>query len=253
MLPADPYEFFSRFLETLRHGGKMVQKLVLVMFILLAFSIQNAFAQVWENSLDTPAAPVELAIAEFSETDFQSKPYLREFTNVIVINKSNLGATKQTLRLYVNGELKMATKISSGRETYEKGCSPGQNPKRDHCSVRAYWSTTPVGYFDTDKLDERYYSNLWQTWMPHAVFFESGIATHQAPAGTEGKLGQRASGGCVRMHPDKAPLLFKAVLSAGKGLVPAMNRDGTLAKTKAGDTIRKIAYKTLYIVENKAE
>ena len=231
----------------------MTQKLIVIMVILLGISIQNAFAQVWEQSIETNTAPADPIIVDFNESDFQNKPYLREFTNVVVINKSNSGPTKQTLRLFVNGQLKLATKISSGRETYEKGCSPGQQPKRDHCSVRAYWSTTPVGYFDTDKLDERYFSNLWQTWMPYSVFFESGIATHQAPAGTEGKLGQRASGGCVRMHPDKAPLLFKAVTDAGKGLVPALNRDGSLAKTAAGDSIRKIAYKTLYIVENKSE
>ncbi len=232
----------------------MAQKLLIIMLILFGLSIQNAFAQVWEDTANLNPAltpPVEPIIQEFNDSDFQSKPYLREYTNVIVINKSNTGPNKQTLRLYVNGKLQLITKISSGREKYEKGCSPGQEPKKDHCSNRPYWSTTPVGYFDTDKLDERYFSNLWQTWMPYAVFFEAGIATHQAPAGTEGKLGERASGGCVRMHPDKAPLIFKAVTAAGKGLVPTLNRDGTLAKTSAGDVIRKITYKTLYIVQNK--
>ena len=229
----------------------MIQKLLIIARILFGLTVQNAFAQVWEVGTNTDTAPSEPSIRHFEESDFNSVPYLREFTNVVVINKANSGAMKQTLRLYVNGKLAMITKISSGREKFEKGCSAGQDPKRDHCSVRAYWSTTPVGYFDTDKLDERYYSNLWQTWMPFSVFFESGIATHQAPAGTEGKLGERASGGCVRMHPDKAPLLYKAVEAAGKGLIPAFNRDGSIAKTKAGDVIRKIAYKTLYIVENE--
>lgn len=221
------------------------------MIILLGLSVNNAFAQVWEDSSKMGSAPVEPVILDFNESQFQTLPYLKEFTNVIVINKSDVGAGKQALRLFVNGQLKLVTKISSGREKFEKGCSPGQEPKKDHCSERPYWSTTPVGYFDTDKLDERYFSNLWQTWMPFAVFFEAGIATHQAPAGTEGKLGQRASGGCVRMHPDKAPIIFKAVQAAGKGLVPVLNRDGSLAKTPAGDVIRKISYKTLYIVENK--
>ncbi|OFZ28596.1 MAG: hypothetical protein A2622_05760 [Bdellovibrionales bacterium RIFCSPHIGHO2_01_FULL_40_29] len=221
------------------------------LLVLLGLSFSQAQAQVWDDPSNTESAPMDPEIVDFNETDFQTKPWLREFTNVVVVNKSNAGVTKQTLRLYVHGKLQLITKISSGRERYEKGCSAGQDPKRDHCSVRAYWSTTPAGYFDTDKLDERYYSNLWQTWMPYSVFFESGIATHQAPAGTEGKLGERASGGCVRMHPDKAPLVFKAVETAGKGLVPVLNRNGTLAKTKAGDVIRKIGYKTLYIVENE--
>ncbi len=229
----------------------MIQRLLIIMIILLGLSIQNAFAQVWDQSIATTSPPVEPSIRHFQEADFQDQPWLLEFTNIIVINKANEGSQKQTLRLYVNGLLQMQTKISSGREKYEAGCKPGQEPKRDHCSQRAYWSTTPVGYFDVDKLDERYFSNLWQTWMPYAVFFESGIATHQAPAGTEGRLGERASGGCVRMHPDKAPIIFKAVQAAGQGLVPIIRRDGQLAKTSAGDVVRKIGYKTLYIVENE--
>ena len=218
--------------------------------ILLELCVQNAFAQVWEKSPETNSAPAEPIIKTFSVDDFQSNPLLREYTNIVVINKADEGSDRQTLRLFVNGNLQLSTKISSGREKYEGGCKAGQDPKKDHCSNRAYWSTTPVGYFDTDKLDEKYFSNLWQTWMPFSVFFESGIATHQAPAGTENRLGQRASGGCVRMHPDKAPLLYKAVQAAGQGLVPLFNRDGSISKTAAGDVIRKISYKTLYIVQN---
>lgn len=229
----------------------MAQRLLIIMIILLGLSIQNAFAQVWDPSIAATTAPVEPTIHHFVVSDFQTHPWFLEYTNIIVINKANDGSEKQTLRLYVNGQLQMQTKISSGREKFEAGCKPGQEPKRDHCSNRPYWSTTPVGYFDVDKLDERYFSNLWQTWMPWAVFFESGIATHQAPAGTEGKLGERASGGCIRMHPDKAPIIFKAVQAAGQGLVPVIRRDGELAKTAAGDTIRKIGYKTLYIVQNE--
>ena len=218
--------------------------------ILLGLCVQNAFAQVWEQSPETSLPPIEPTIKTFSADAFQTNPFLHEYTNIVVINKANEGRDRQTLRLYVNGQLQLSTKISSGREKYEAGCKVGQDPKKDHCSNRAYWSTTPVGYFDTDKLDEKYFSNLWQTWMPFSVFFESGIATHQAPAGTENRLGERASGGCVRMHPDKAPLLYKAVQAAGQGLVPAFNRDGSVSKTAAGDVIRKISYKTLYIVQN---
>jgi hypothetical protein len=223
-------------------------KLLVVLLILLGLSIQNAFAQVWEGS--TEQAPVEPKIQEFTANSFQTNPWLKEFTNIIVVNKANDGSDKQTLRLYKNQILVLVTKISSGREKFETGCKAGQEPKKDHCSGRAYWSTTPVGYFDTDNLDAKYFSRLWETWMPFAVFFEPGIATHQAPAGTENRLGERASGGCVRMHPDKAPIIFKAVQDAGQGLVPIYNRDGTISKTAAGDVIRKIGYKTLYIVQN---
>ncbi len=212
--------------------------------------IPQAFAQVWEQAENISVAPTDAIIRPFSEADFQTHPWLNEFTNVIVINKANEGADRQTLRLYVNGKLEFITKVSTGRETYEAGCLPGQDPKKDHCSTRSYWSTTPVGYFDVDVLDERYFSKLWKTWMPFAVFFESGIATHQAPIGSEGKLGSRASGGCIRMHPNAAPVIFRTVQNTPQGLVPKVTRAGEIKTTKAGDAIRGIGHKTLVIVHN---
>ena len=223
----------------------MIKAFVLAMVLGL-----SAQAQVWDPAIDTLTAPADFTARPFNESDFQTYPWLKEFTLVVVINKANTGNDRQTLRVYQNQKVILLTKVSSGREEYEKGCNPGQDPKKDHCSKRAYWSTTPVGHFDVDELVENYFSNLWQTWMPYAVFFESGIATHQAPAGTEGKLGSRASGGCVRMHPNMAPVLFSYVQKAGKGLVPKVNRDGSVAKTKQGDTVRWQGYRTLVIVQN---
>lgn len=219
-------------------------------FILTFVFALTTQAQVWDPAIDVVTAPADFTARPFSEADFQTYPWLKEFKLVIVINKANSGSDRQTLRVYENQKIILLTKISSGREEYEKGCDPGQEPKKDHCSKRAYWSTTPVGYFDVDTLEENYFSNLWQTWMPYAVFFESGIATHQAPAGTEAKLGGRASGGCIRMHPNHAPVLFSYVQKAGKGLVPKVNRDGSVAKTKQGDTVRWQGFRTLYIVQN---
>jgi L,D-transpeptidase catalytic domain len=219
-------------------------------FLVLFFSIFSQ-AQVWDQAVDATTAPAEFNARPFSESDLKTYSWMNEFTNVIVVNKSNEGNDRQTLRLYVKGKLSTLTKISSGRETFEKGCAAGQDPKRDHCSQRPYWSSTPVGYFDVDTLDEKYFSNLWQTWMPYAVFFESGIATHQAPAGTEPNLGKRASGGCIRMHPNYAPIIFSAVKNAGTGLIPVVLRDGTLKKTAHGDVVRTQGYKTLVIVQNQ--
>jgi lipoprotein-anchoring transpeptidase ErfK/SrfK len=219
-------------------------------FSAILFGSLFSQAQVWEQTTDGITPPPEFQIHPFSETEVKTQSWMKEFTNIIVINKANEGSDRQTLRLYVNGKLTILTKISSGREHYEKGCNPGQDPKRDHCSNRPYWSTSPVGYFDVDKLDEHYFSNLWQTWMPYSVFFEPGIATHQAPAGTEGNLGARASGGCIRMHPNMAPVLFNAVKNAGMGLVPVLKRDGTQKTTAQGDAIRTQGYKTLVILQN---
>ncbi len=219
-------------------------------FLVLFFSIFSQ-AQVWDQSIDATTAPPEFDARPFSESDFKTYSWMNEFTNIIVINKANEGNDRQTMRLYTNGKLALITKISTGRETFEKGCAPGQDPKTNHCSQHPYWSRTPVGYFDVDTLDEHYFSNLWQTWMPYAVFFESGIATHQAPAGTEPNLGKRASGGCVRSHPSIAPVIFSAVQKAGSGLVPVINRDGSLKKTAKGDVVRTQGFKTFVILQNQ--
>jgi hypothetical protein len=230
-----------------------MRNLILVLVVFMGLFTKKAVAQVWEDNSNsnTQAAPVDLVIRNFSESDFQNYSWLKEYTNIIIVNKANEGADKQTIKLYVNGKLTLVSKVSTGREKFEAGCAAGQDPKKDHCSERAYWSTTPVGYFDVDKLVENYFSNLWKTWMPFAVFFESGIATHQAPAGTEGKLGGRASGGCVRLHPNIAPVIYKAVQDAGQGLVPVISRTGDLTKTSSGDVIRKIGFKSLVIVQNE--
>ncbi len=212
-----------------------------------------AFAQEISTDQNENTPPADYPARAFSEADFSKYPALKEFTNVIVINKANEGSDKQSLRVYVNGKLKEYTRISSGREKFEKGCAPGQTPKRDRCSRRAYWSETPVGHFHVDELVENYLSKLWETWMPYSVFFESGIAFHQAPAGSEAKIGQRASGGCVRLHPSIAPKIYFMVEKAGKGLVPKMGRNGEPLKTSRGDIIRWQGYKTLVIVHNVIE
>lgn len=221
-----------------------------ILLLASLFSYSIAWSQ--EVTVDQSEAdrPADYVVRTFNESDFQTYRWLREFKNVIIINKADTGSDKQTLRLYVDGKLKEFTRVSSGREKFEKGCAAGQNPKKDHCSLRSYWSTTPNGYFDVEKLDKNYFSNLWQTWMPYSVFFDSGIATHQAPAGAEGKLGSRASGGCVRLHPSSAPVVFDYVEKAGMGLVPKVLRNGDVAKTPQGDVIRTQGYRTLVIVQN---
>jgi lipoprotein-anchoring transpeptidase ErfK/SrfK len=49
--------------------------------------------------------------------------------------------------------------------------------------------------------------------MPHSIFFYGGYAIH----GTTdiAHLGQVASHGCVRLHPDNATLLFDLVDKVG--------------------------------------
>lgn len=219
-------------------------------FLMMGFFQLVVMAQNITEDQSPDLRPVDYVARPFTESDLSIQSWMKDFTNIIVINKANTGSDKQTMRLYSNGKMKEFTRISTGRENFEKGCTANQIPKRDHCSGRAYWSQTPVGYFDVTELVENYFSRLWETWMPYAVFFENGIATHQAPAGTEGKLGQRASGGCIRSHPSVAPVIYNLVQSAGIGLVPKILRSGEVAKTVQGDIIRVQGYKTLVIVHD---
>ncbi len=51
--------------------------------------------------------------------------------------------------------------------------------------------------------------------MPYAVFISGGFAIHGTPKGNWGRLGTRASHGCVRIHPDNAKIFNKAVRKYG--------------------------------------
>ncbi len=51
--------------------------------------------------------------------------------------------------------------------------------------------------------------------MPHAVFFNGGIAVHATSA--VGMLGRPASHGCIRLAPGNAATFFNLVARHGKG------------------------------------
>ncbi len=96
----------------------------------------------------------------------------------------------QTLYLYVNGELAATWKVSTGL--------PGSGtPNMDR---------NPNG-----RIYDRYTSNKFPGGnyrglgnMPYAVFIQGGFAIHGTPESNWKKLGQKASHGCVRIHPDNA-------------------------------------------------
>lgn len=73
---------------------------------------------------------------------------------------------------------------------------------------------TPAGTFTPEFLSRDHRSSLYNNApMPHAIFYHGNYAIH----GTDqiGKLGSPASKGCVRLHPDKARILFRMVRSEG--------------------------------------
>jgi len=51
--------------------------------------------------------------------------------------------------------------------------------------------------------------------MPYAVFLKGGFAIHGTPESNWKKLGQRASHGCIRVHPDNAYTFNRLVRNYG--------------------------------------
>lgn len=212
----------------------------------------------------TPKLPEHFAGA-FSEADFNTKPWMRDFRYVIVVNKSERGELAQTMRVYESGLLIHQSKISTGREGFElrrksKECT-GAPPK-------SYWSQTPTGFYTPKYLSKDHKSSSWDSDMPFAIFFDidNGLALHQVHPHYEKLLGNRASGGCVRQDKDSAEELFKRVAETEGAMVPMVNVDGTpvldengqvkysnsqsIVSGKTGETLKFNTFSALIIIEN---
>ena len=101
--------------------------------------------------------------------------------------------SSQTMRVSVNGRHYYTWRVSTGRGRYR----------------------TPTGTYRPKFLKRRHYSSKYYgSPMPHSIFFRGGYAIH----GTNQirSLGQRASHGCIRLHPSNASRLFQLVRRYGK-------------------------------------
>jgi len=89
--------------------------------------------------------------------------------------------------------------------------------------------------------------------MPYAIFFNGGIALHQAPKGTEGDLGTKASGGCVRLPGSLASDLFARIQDTKGSKNPRFNVNGTAMLDKDGHQMyaKNEGFSTLIVVKNK--
>ncbi len=85
------------------------------------------------------------------------------------------------------------------------------------------------GSYRPQRLERKWFSRKYgMSPMPHAIFFHEGYAIH----GTiyVSRLGQRASHGCVRLHPDNAATLFGLVQKHGPGNTRIVIDSGNLAR-----------------------
>jgi lipoprotein-anchoring transpeptidase ErfK/SrfK len=104
--------------------------------------------------------------------------------------------------VYLLGELKDSFKVSTGLanryETPEMSLQP-YGPVLTKYSSKTF----PGGN----------YKGLGN--MPYAVFLQNGYAIHGTTIGNFSKLGNRASHGCVRLHPDNAKVFNALVKTVG--------------------------------------
>lgn len=182
------------------------------------------------------------AQSAFAQVTFQSqsREVLRHFPLVVVVNKAAQGFDAQQAQIYVDGKHIATVAVSTGREK-----------KETSKSGREYTTTTPVGWFSPTFQDKNYFSQTWQAPMPWSTFFKGGIAFHAALPAYFDKLGSRASGGCIRMMPQTAEWLFKAVQHYGKGTVPAFTRHGGLQRDANGNLVATTGWRTLIVVEDR--
>jgi len=140
--------------------------------------------------------------------------------------------------------------VSTGRERREK-----------------YFTSTPVGLFelDPDRFEVSHYSRTWHAHMPWAMFLNAtfrghatGVALHSAGVHAA-DLGSRASGGCVRLPPEKAAELFHRFQAEERGMVPVFAYDSLHDRTSAdgvplrdanGRPVLVPGYRVLLLIEN---
>ncbi|HEX7675125.1 MAG TPA: L,D-transpeptidase [Bdellovibrio sp.] len=164
----------------------------------------------------------------------------KEYAIVLHINKSALGPGAQHMQVFEGGNQTYDWPISTGREQYEKAKSG-----------RWYWTVTPAGTFSPYKLERDHYSSTWDAHMEYAAFFIGGVAVHATTPDHYKQLGQRASGGCVRLRKDNAQVIWEKISAQPQALVPLFAANGRVARDLNGNPIRVMGWNTLIIVDGK--
>lgn len=105
---------------------------------------------------------------------------------------AHVSITSQLMKVYHEGRLLFTWPVSTAK--------PGK--------------ITPAGTYAPEFLSRHHRSSRYNNApMPFAIFYDGHYAIH----GTDQikKLGEPASRGCVRLHPDNAKILFEMVKAEG--------------------------------------
>jgi len=105
---------------------------------------------------------------------------------------AKIDISSQTMQVLVDGRPRYTWSVSTARRGY----------------------VTPIGTYRPQRLEKMWYSRKYNmSPMPHSIFYHRGYAIHGTTS--INKLGQPASHGCVRLHPNNARTLFSLVRKHG--------------------------------------
>ena len=204
-----------------------------------------------------PALPDEVELAQirmFEAVPLEIEPYFDLF---LYVSKARQGSLAQRMYVFERGYDRMVYPIaqwlvSTGRERREK-----------------YFTSTPIGLFkiDRDRMFDYWWSRTWQAAMPYTMFLDfvvgarkAGIAVHGTTPNHFAELGTRASGGCIRLHPEHAQALLRLMKSGTfDGMVPVFawdnikngtDRRGGVVYDRSGAVLLQKGLKVLLYVED---
>ena len=186
---------------------------------------------------------------------------LRHFELFLYVSKAARGPLAQ--RMYVfdkqGGDLRLL---------HDWAASTGREQSEVNARGRASFTTTPSGYYQLDprRMYRRYQSWSWDQPMPHAMFFnwerrglQTGLAIHAASGDWQGRLGSRASAGCVQLAPENARTLYDLVRGQYRGQTPrfayngktrTMSNQGAFQRDAKGRLAMADGYKVLIFIED---
>ena len=152
---------------------------------------------------------VLLAIVGLATPTFAAQPSLfdgmfkKPAFGKTTLSKASLRSIDGPILITVDLTTQSMDVTSGGRTLYSFDVSTGR---------KGY--TTPTGNYKPIRMHKMWYSSKYENSpMPHSIFFYGGYAIHGT--GDIKHLGQVASHGCVRLHPDNAAKLFDLVQQVG--------------------------------------
>jgi lipoprotein-anchoring transpeptidase ErfK/SrfK len=211
----------------------------------------------------SPAAnPGDIIRVEQRLKENLTSEMLANFELFLYVSKADTGPWAQHMYVFqkqASGDLVLLYNwpVSTGREQIEF------NP-----AGKRLTTYTPGGYYELDpnRSYVHYRSMEWGQPMPYAMFFnwvregnQTGLAIHAATGDDVGRLGQRASAGCIHLSEDNARILFTMIRSQYKGLAPrfafdrrtgTMSNDGILLHDAGGNVKMADGYKVLVFIED---